>query len=93
LSDVPAKAPDAANFINKTVRKGSITEGLERLVNRAKSKVRPWVEHVFAVIKRLWGFNKVRYRGLAKNATSSFVALGLANIFLARRALQGEVRL
>jgi hypothetical protein len=34
-----------------------------------------WVEHVFAVVKRLWGFTKVRYRGLAKNATRSFVAL------------------
>lgn len=42
------------------------------------------VEHVFAVVKRLWGFTKVRYRGLAKNATRSFVALALANIYLAR---------
>lgn len=32
---------------------------------------------------RLWGFTKVRYRGLAKNATRSFVALSLANIYLA----------
>ena len=44
------------------------------------------------VVKRLWGFNKVRYRGLAKNATRSFVALALANIFLARRTLYGQVR-
>jgi IS5 family transposase len=28
--------------------------------------VRAQVEHVFAVVKRLWGFDKVRYRGLAK---------------------------
>jgi IS5 family transposase len=38
-------------------------------------------------VKRLWGFNKVRYRGLAKNATRSFVALGLVNIYLARHRL------
>ena len=44
---------------------------------------------VFAVVKRLWGFAKVRYRGLAKNATRSFVALGLANIYLARQRLVG----
>jgi len=44
---------------------------------------------LFAVAKRLWGFNKVRYRGLAKNATRAFVALGLANIFMARRFLNG----
>ena len=67
-------------------------EDLERLVNRVKSKVRARVEHVFAVVKRLWGFDKVRYRGLAKYATRSFVALGLANIYLARGVLYEQVR-
>lgn len=47
---------------------------------------------MFAAVKRLWGFDKVRYRGLAKNATRAFVALGLANIFLARGVLDGKVR-
>jgi IS5 family transposase len=51
-----------------------------RARNRNKSKVRARVEYLFAVVKRLWGFSKMRYRGLAKNATRSFVALGLANI-------------
>ena len=50
------------------------------------------MEHVFAVVKRLWGFNKVRYRGLAKNATRAFVVLGLANLYLARRPLWAAVR-
>ena len=36
------------------------------------------------ILKKLWGFTKVRYRGLVKNATRSFVVLGLANIYLAR---------
>ena len=54
------------DLTNKTVRKGGLTEGLERMVNRAKSRVRSRVEHVFAVVKRLWGFGKVRYRGLAR---------------------------
>src|SRR4051812_21739935 len=80
-----AKAPRARSFANRPVRRGSVTEGLERLVNRAKSRVRSRVEHLFAVVKRLWGFNEVRYRGLLKNATRAFVATGLANIFLARR--------
>ena len=52
----------------------------------------PRVEHVFAVVKRLWGFDKVRYRGLAKNATRAFVALAMANIYLARGALLQQVR-
>ncbi|MDL2336705.1 MAG: transposase [Pseudomonadota bacterium] len=37
--------------------------------NRVKSLVRARVEHVFAVVKRLWGFGKLRSRGLAKNTT------------------------
>lgn len=86
---IRAKAPNAADFTNRRVRPGSPTEQLERLVNRAKSRVRSRVEHVFAVVKRLWGFQKVRYRGLAKNATRSFVALGLANLFLSRGLLHG----
>ena len=89
---IEAKAPGAMDCTNKRVRKGSVTEELERLVNRAKSRVRARVEHVFGVVKRLWGFDKVRYRGLAKNATRSFVALGLANIYLARGTLYGQVR-
>lgn len=89
---IRAKAPGATDFTNQRVRKGSVTEELERLINRAKSGVRARVEHVFAVVKRLWGFDKVRYRGLAKNATRSFVALGLANLFLARAALYEQVR-
>ena len=50
------------------------------------------VQHLFGVVKRQSGFDKARYRGLAKNATRSFVALGLANIYLARRPLYGKVR-
>ena len=90
---IRSKAPKAADLTNQRVRKGSATEELERLINRAKSRVRSRVEHVFGVVKRLWGFDKVRYRGLAKNATRSFVALGLANIFLARGVLYEEIRL
>jgi IS5 family transposase len=88
---IHSKAPAAADRTNRRVRPGSPTEELERLINRAKSKVRARVEHVFAVVKRLWGFDKVRYRGLAKNATRSFVALGLANIYLARGVLYEQL--
>jgi transposase, IS5 family len=84
---IRSKAPAAADCTNQRVRAGSATEGLDRILNRLKSRVRSRVEHVFAVVKRLWGFGKVRYRGLAKNATRAFVATGLANIYLARERL------
>jgi IS5 family transposase len=44
------------------------------------------------VIKRLWGFTKVRYRGLAKNAGRAFTALALANIYLSRNRLMAQMR-
>ncbi|MFN3377348.1 MAG: IS5 family transposase [Burkholderiaceae bacterium] len=84
---IGSKAPRAKDFTNQRVRTGGQIDQSQRAKNRHKSKVRARVEHVFAVVKRLWGFAKVRYRGLAKNATRSFVALGLANIYLARKRL------
>ena len=89
---IKAKAPQAQDYTNKPVRKGSPTEALERMVNRAKSRTRARVEHVFGVVKRLWGFDKARYRGLAKNATRAFVSLAMANIYLARKPLWAQVR-
>ena len=85
---IASKAPQAQDRTNQRAHGSSIVADLERIVNRIKSKVRSRVEHVFAVVKRLWGFSKVRYRGLRKNATRAFVALGLANIYLARGRLQ-----
>lgn len=56
-------------------------------MNRSKSRVRAKVEHPFLVLKNIFGFKKVRYRGLHKNANRLFVACGLVNIYLARRPL------
>lgn len=84
---IESKAPRAKDFTNQRVRRGGQIDEVQRAKNRNKSKVRARMEHVFAVVKRLWGFTKVRYRGLEKNATRSFVVLGLANIYLARKRL------
>ena len=59
----------------------------ERAKNRTKSKVRAKVEHPIGVIKRVFGFVKVRYRGLAKNTHRLVVTCALANLFIARRHL------
>ena len=53
--------------------------------NRTKSKVRAKVEHAFLVIKRIFGWAKVRYRGLAKNTHWLQISCGLANLYVARR--------
>lgn len=67
-------APNARDFTNqRTCRAGEVDE-IARGKNLNKSKIRARVKHVFAVVKRLWGFTKVRYPGLAKNANRAFVA-------------------
>jgi len=86
---IESRAPSAQDRTNQRVIGSGIAADLERIVNRIKSKVRSRVEHVFAVVKRQFGFAKVRYRGLAKNATRAFVVLGLANLYLARGRLVG----
>ena len=80
-------APNAADFTNRRTRHRGIIDEAERAKNRTKSKVRAKVEHAFFVIKRVFGFVKVRYRGLAKNAQRLFVTCALANLFMARRHL------
>ena len=69
-----------------TVTRDHIDE-VERAKNRFKSTVRSKVEHVFGVIKLKFGFVKVRYRGLAKNANRLFATCALVNLFLVRKRL------
>jgi len=59
----------------------------QRFINRRRSAARARVEHVFHVVKRLWGFSKVRYRGLAKNTARLYTVFALANLYLLRRRL------
>ena len=59
----------------------------QRFINQARSKARARGEHAFRVVKHLWGFTKVRYRGLAKNTARLFTAFALANLYLLRRRL------
>jgi transposase, IS5 family len=54
--------------------------------------VRSKVEYVFLVVKKLWGFTRVRYRGLAKNKNRLLTTLALANVFIARSRLLRNLR-
>jgi IS5 family transposase len=59
----------------------------QRAINRVRSRTRARGEHPFHVVKRLWGFAKVRYRGLAKNLARAWTMFALANLYLVRRQL------
>ena len=83
------RAPGAQSFIQTNAHRHRPLSEAERARNCTKSKVRAKVEHVFLVIKRIFGWSKVRYRGLAKNTNWLFVACGLANLYGARRRLSG----
>jgi IS5 family transposase len=67
-------APGAKSFVQTKAHRHRPLSEDERARNRTKSKVRAKVEHAFLVIKRIFGWAKVRYRGLA-------------NLYVARRHL------
>ena len=50
---------------------------------RKKSSVRAKVEHVFGVVKGLFGYRKTRYRGLRKQTAKLNMMFALANLYLA----------
>ncbi len=80
-------APRASDFTNRKGTRNRPLNDAEKQNDRTKSKVRAKVEHPFLVIKCVFGFRTVRYRGLSKNASLLFVACGLAKLFMARRRL------
>ena len=90
---IHSKAPQAKDFTHcRTKNRNGEVDAVKRSKNRNQSKIRARVEHVFGVVKRRWGFTKVRYRGLTKNAGRAYTALALANIYLSRNRLMGQVR-
>jgi IS5 family transposase len=84
---IHACAPNAKDFTHRRYRYQNQVDERERMKNRVKSKVRSKVEHVFGVLKLKFGFVKVRYRGLAKNAHRLFVTSALVNLFRTRQRL------
>ncbi len=80
-------APKAKDFTQKKGNRHWRLTDAEHRKNRTKARVRARVEHLFLVLKRIFGFDKVRYRGLDKNANWLFVAFGLVNLYMARRHL------
>lgn len=81
------RAPKARDL---TLRKGTCAYGLSEMqqhLNSLRSKVRARVEHVFGVMKNVFGFNKLRYRGLAKNGNRLMVAAALCNLYMVRRQI------
>jgi IS5 family transposase len=59
----------------------------EAAINHRQNQIRAKVEHAFLVVKHLWHYQKVRYKGLYKNAVQVFSLFTLANLYLVRHDL------
>ena len=73
----------------RALNKSSPWAGLLDKAEQLKASVRAKVEHPFRVIKCLFGFTKVRYKGLAKNTAQLVTLFALSNLWMARRHLIG----
>ena len=83
-------APKAKSFVQTKAHRHRPLSEEERKQNRTKSNMRAKVEHAFLIIKRIFGWAKVRYRGLVKNTHWLQISCGLANLYMVRRRLLAE---
>ncbi len=82
-----AVAPDALDRTNRRGSRGRRLSEDERARNRTKSGVRAKVAHPFLILKRIFGFEKVCYRGIDKNSNRLYATCALVNIYIQRRYL------
>jgi IS5 family transposase len=81
------RAPKAKDFTNKRAYRNRPLTEADKDTNRRKSRVRSRCEHVFGTVKGVFGFRKIRYRGIAKNENRLNVLFALANLFTAKKKL------
>ncbi len=75
--------------MNRKAKRGKKLNCADRSFNKKSNRTRARVEHVFGIVKNLWGYRKVRYRGLEKNAAQVFTLMALANYYMVRHELAG----
>jgi IS5 family transposase len=80
-----AMRPGKRKALNKDNEADALTDKAEKL----KAGIRAKVEHPFRVIKRQFGYVKVRYRGLKKNTAQLITLFALSNLWMVRRKLIG----
>ena len=78
-----AMMPGKRKVLDKNTPMGAILEKLEQ----TKASIRAKVEHPFRVIKRQFGYVKVKYRGLAKNTANLVTLFALSNLWMVRKQL------
>ena len=83
-----ALRPGKRRALDRSRASHQLMDQLETL----KASIRAKVEHPFRVIKRQFGFTKVRYRGLKKNTAQLITLFALSNLWMVRkRLIQGAM--
>ena len=82
-------APFAQDMTCKRTKFKNYVDEEAKRKNTTKSRVRAKVEHVFRILKRVFGFDKVRYRGIAKNHHRLCANFALVNLYMHRKRLAG----
>lgn len=85
--EIAKKSPQALDLTQTRGTKNKKLTEEEKETNRLLSKTRSRGEHIFLIAKRIFGFSKVRYKGLAKNTNFAFVLFALSNLYMVRRGL------
>ena len=80
-------ALQAQDMTSRRVKYKNFVDELQKAKNRVKTRVRAKVEHPFRILKRIFGFEKVRYRGLHKNHQRLCACFALVNLYLHRKRL------
>jgi transposase, IS5 family len=80
-------APKAQDMTSRRTRYNDGIDEVQRSKNRTKARVRAKVEHPFRILKRVFGFTTVRFRGLKKNHDHLCAAFALVNVYLHRKRL------
>lgn len=91
------KRPDAKANVNwhiamrpgkrRALNMDSAADALLEQAEKLKASIRAKVEHPFRVIKRQFGYVKVRYRGLKKNTAQLVTLFALSNLWMVRSKL------
>jgi transposase, IS5 family len=80
-------APRAQDMTCRRTKFKDYEDELQKKKNRSKSSIRAKVEHPFRILKRVFGFDKVRYRGIVKNHHRLCANFALVNLYLHRKRL------
>jgi IS5 family transposase len=80
-------APEAQDMTSRRIRYKNYVDEQAKRKNTTKARVRSKVEHAFRILKRTFGFTKVRYRGISKNHQWLCAAFALVNLYQHRSRL------